>query len=219
MSRFARGTKTLHAIREANTWLEMGLSMLTNAQWDSGEPGCQWGILAGRSPHFSENGDRVRTGSGPFHRENLKTVGETWGLRRSTGVRLEQSAEAGGTNDFTWGDRVVRLRRFVPGGRKVVASGVRAICVVPVLQIAIDEVEVVFGDDQQPIESLDLNRLNHSFDMCPEVRGSPTGPTAELLTHTSRCHSLWIMTNTAGSTELHIQETLTTGARTTSFRW
>ena len=54
----------------------------------------------------------------------------------------------------------------------------------------------------------------------PAAQNSPpTGPTAELLTHTSRCHSLWIMTNTAGSTELHIQETLTTGARTTSFRW
>ena len=47
----------------------------------------------------------------------------------------------------------------------------------------------------------------------------PTGPTADLLTHTSRCHSLWIRTEAESSTELHIRETLTTGARTVSFRW
>ena len=75
----------------------------------------------------------MRTGSGPVHGEYLKFGARNAGSSGSSGVRLEQSAEAGGADDLAWSDRVVWFGRFVPGGRKVVASGVGSFAVVPLL--------------------------------------------------------------------------------------
>jgi hypothetical protein len=54
----------------------------------------------------------------------------------------------------------------------MVASGVGALAVIPVLQVAIDEVQVSFRDDHHSIESFVLKSLDDSLDMSPQVRST-----------------------------------------------
>ena len=54
----------------------------------------------------------------------------------------------------------------------MVAGRVGSFGVVPVLRCGQDVVEVAFAGDDERIQNLGLNRLDHAFNVCPQVRGT-----------------------------------------------
>lgn len=93
-------------------------------------------------------------------------------LRRSSRVRVQQPAEVGGADDLARGGGVVLVGRFVAFGWEVVASGVRAEFVVPVLGDREDVIEVAFVDYGHAVQSFGLNCLDYPLDVRAEVRGT-----------------------------------------------
>lgn len=97
-------------------------------------------------------------------------------LRGSTGLRLDHATEPVFADDVVRADAGDFIGRCNEIWWQLIAGRMRSFFVVVPTPDSADVVQVFFGDDNELVETLELQSLDESFDMGPQNRGHRNRP-------------------------------------------
>lgn len=91
-------------------------------------------------------------------------------LRGSSRVRLDHATKLRCANDVAHSNRRCFLWRICKIRWQIIAGGVRSFFVVMATPDSADVIEMLFGDDHKFVQALELQSLDESCDMGPQIR-------------------------------------------------